>query len=260
MAAPTFVAASAGAGSATAPAIGVPSGVQADDILIVVISTANESIATPTNTGGAGGWSTATWVEIGDQTLSGSGAGKQCNGTAAAVGAIRLAVYWMRFTSGMTIGTTTIADSGNHTTGQMYAFRGCIATGNPYSYFKVGTGTGVAIYNFSDGLSCTTNDTGVLIAAHSIDSSSAQLANWSGFGVSGNFPEGGDVSTNAGVGGGVGLGYASPIVTTTISAFVDAANGTGSLNWAGMRLALIPPLPIVLPDLITEPMTPSRYR
>ena len=54
----------------------------------------------------------------------------QFAGTAATAGAIRVGVFWKRDNGSES--PPTIADTGDHTIGRIYAFRGCIETGLPY--------------------------------------------------------------------------------------------------------------------------------
>jgi len=94
----------------------LPAGHVANDILLCFVESSNETISTPTNSG------SGTWALIGSQ---------QGTGTAASVNSVRGAVYWMR-DDGTSIGTVTIADSGDHTFAVILAYSNCITTGTPY--------------------------------------------------------------------------------------------------------------------------------
>src|SRR5436190_12302524 len=74
-------------------------------------------MSTPTNS------TSGTWAEVVTQTGT---------GTAATAGSVRLGVYWMR-DPGTSIGTVTVADTGNHTIARMAAYRGCLTSGNPWN-------------------------------------------------------------------------------------------------------------------------------
>jgi len=94
----------AGNGNLSVPA---PAGLQRGDLLILLIESENEPIATPTSAEG-------TWTQIGTQATSATGAAK-------AAGATRLAVYY-KYTDG-TEGNASVSDTGDHTTAQMAAYR-----------------------------------------------------------------------------------------------------------------------------------------
>lgn len=96
---------------------GLPTGHVINDILIMLVQSANETISTPTNA------TSGTWAEVVAQTGS---------GTAATAGSVRLGVFWMR-DPGTTIGTVTVADTGNHTVARIVGYRGCVSTGNPWN-------------------------------------------------------------------------------------------------------------------------------
>lgn len=159
MAVPTYVdagASDAGIGAIT-PAL--PTGYAIDDILFLLVETANEAVALP-----AGGW-----AELGDQA-------NRATGTAAGTSATRLAVFWLRATS-TSHSAPTVADSGNHNVGIVFAVRGCIATGNPWntaaSSIDATSDTSVSIA----GVTTTVNDCLVLHAyTSSFDSGTDQLS------------------------------------------------------------------------------------
>lgn len=78
-------------------------GVAADDLILLFVESANENIATPTG-----------FTQVTNSPVS--------TGTAAAIGGVRLAVFYQWATGADT--TTSVADSGNHTTAIKMAFRG----------------------------------------------------------------------------------------------------------------------------------------
>ena len=87
---------------------GLPASMQAGDFCLLFIESANEAISI-TNNG------SITWTQVTNSPVS--------NGvTAATALAVRFAVYYGWYSSGTT--APTIADSGNHTTGIIMAFRG----------------------------------------------------------------------------------------------------------------------------------------
>jgi hypothetical protein len=91
---------------------GLPSGHATNDILLLFVESANESIAAPTG-----------YTQIGPQ----NGAG-----TAAASGSTRLAVFWKR--DGGSESAPTVTDAGNRTQGVIIAVSGCVTTGNPFFF------------------------------------------------------------------------------------------------------------------------------
>ena len=97
----------------------VPAGVATNDILLCCVQSSNQAISVLTNSGvGA-----PTWTEVTNSP--------QSIGTAASAGAVRLAVFWLRY-NGTSLGTVTVADSGNHTIALIQYYRGCITSGNPW--------------------------------------------------------------------------------------------------------------------------------
>lgn len=79
----------------------IPAGATTGDLLILAVETANEAVTTP------GGWTPVPGGQIG-------------TGTAAAIGAVAMATFYKWYAAG----DPTVADSGNHTTGRIVAFRG----------------------------------------------------------------------------------------------------------------------------------------
>lgn len=89
-----------------------PVGHQAGDILLLAVQTANQAMTTPS------GFTAVA-------TAAGTGG-------AGAAGSTRLSLFWMRATSSA-MGTFNIADSGDHQYVHVSLWRGCVATGSPFS-------------------------------------------------------------------------------------------------------------------------------
>ena len=108
--APTFVAASVEFTSTGVPTAVLPTGHTTNDILVLVLQSSNEIITAP-----------AGYTQLGPQ-----------NGIGAAVTALssRLGIFWKR--DGGSEVAPTIADSGDHTYGMMFAIRGCPTVGDPF--------------------------------------------------------------------------------------------------------------------------------
>lgn len=102
----TFVAAGTFQGSVDAITPGLPAGTAENDILIAFLHTAGQAIT-------ISGWTEAS---NSPQTTSGY--------------VHRLTVFWKR--AGASESAPTTDDSGNHNTGVILGFRGCVASGNPF--------------------------------------------------------------------------------------------------------------------------------
>lgn len=113
MAAPTFHSVGAIAGSSSTHTVTMPSHA-ADDIILLFLMSANESISLSS----AEGFALIPGLSNGDGTAGGSTAS-------------RLDVYWVRATSASMV-APTVADSGVNTGSATMAIRGCIATGDPW--------------------------------------------------------------------------------------------------------------------------------
>ena len=88
---------------------------QANDIGLLCVESANETIALGTPSG---------FAEIPDSP--------QGTGTAAGSAATRLAVFWCRATSGA-MANPVITDPGDHAVAYIITFRGCKTSGNPWN-------------------------------------------------------------------------------------------------------------------------------
>lgn len=104
-----------GAFNSAAAALGtvpVPANLKVNDLIIIVIMSANETISI----------ASAGWTEIGDQTV-------QATGTAGNQNAVRLGVYYKWATAAE--GTVSVNDSGNINAAQTIAFR-FVNKNNPF--------------------------------------------------------------------------------------------------------------------------------
>ena len=214
---PIFVAASAEFSSTGVPTAVLPTGHVANDILVLVLQSSNDSLITPP-TG---------YTQIGPQNGIGTG---------AAAGANRQLVCWKRDNGAES--APTIPDTGDHTYGMMFAIRGCPTSGDPFHFlgnnFKFATSTAA-----SGPKGTTTIDNCLIIDifTSSIDNASAQAASVANADLS-SLTEQFDDGTTDGTGGGIvvisGIKYtAGPIAATTFTwsnTSVDLA----------MRIAFIP--------------------
>jgi len=176
---PSIVSVGAEFTSTGAPTATLPGTHAANDILVLVLQSSNENIATPSG-----------YQQLGPQNGIGASATAASN---------RLGIFWKR--DGGSESAPTIADSGDHTYGMMFAVRGCPTTGDPFviggNNFKTTTsttGTGPKSVTFID------NTLVVDIFAGSADNASAEgssLANTDLSSVAEQFDDG----TTDGTGG-----------------------------------------------------------
>ena len=99
---PALVSLGAYAPSITGPVVPVPEWYADGDVLVLLVTSANQSIATPSG-----------WTQVANSP--------QSTGTAGAAGGVRLAVFY-KVVSGVQ-SNLTLADSGDYTIGQMATFR-----------------------------------------------------------------------------------------------------------------------------------------
>jgi len=215
---PTYVnqgAFTAGTGALSVP---VPTGYADGDILVLLVSSANETISTP------GGWTEVT-------------NSPQGTGTAGAAGGIRLAAFWKLVSGSQS--AVSVADSGSVTAGQMFLFRGIDSAG------PINITAGSVNTPASTSWSCpavTTTIPNCLILncigqdrdANSITSltaaSNANLA---------SLTKRADETVNAGAGGGLGLYTGSKVVAgdTGVTSVTSATTTTAAF----ITIALAPP-------------------
>lgn len=180
MAIPTFVAAGTEAPSAGNATPGLPAGWAADDIHLLVCETVSgEPVTAPTG---------FTAVADSPQIMAGS---------------TRLSVFWRRAVLGDT--DPTISDPGNHIQSQIFGFRGCITTGNPWDVTSGGTDAVGDTALVVPGDTTTVADCLVVICASiGADSNIDQFSLWANADLA-NVTERGDAFTNLGGGGGFGV-------------------------------------------------------
>lgn len=117
MAAPTYVAAGTFQAGTAGATPGLPAGWQQDDIFLLCCETRN----------GVGAAAPAGWTLI--------GTGPFANGSLASEDTA-LDVFWRRATASES--APVIGDTGNHVAARVHAFRGCIATGDPWDVWADG--------------------------------------------------------------------------------------------------------------------------
>ena len=215
MAVPTVVgtgAASAGTGDIT-PAL--PSGIQADDILILFVESAyGEAVTAPS------GWEEAPNSPI--ETSSG--------GT-------RLSVFWKR--AGGSESAPTVTDPGDHVIGAIIAFRGVIADKFPFLNTK--SGTTAASSSKALSITQTQGITDVMyvgaITSGADGKTTGQFSNWASAALTSE-TERLDAFTDLGNGGGLGIGTgerASTLYTTDGTGWTvtDGSTTSAGAYWSG---------------------------
>lgn len=179
MALPTFVAAGTEAAGTTAVSPGLPAGWAADDIHLLVCETLSGETVTVTD-----------WVAVTDSPQS-------------LGGVTRLSVFWRRAVAGDAAPTT--AGSSNHIMAQIFGFRGCPTTGNPWDVTSGGTDATSDTALIVPGDTTTVNDCLVVICVSTgRDSNVDQISGWANLDLA-NVAERGDAFTNTGGGGGIGV-------------------------------------------------------
>ena len=221
--APTFVAAGTVASSNAAITPALPSGLAANDILLLFLETANEAISISNQNGG-------TWTEV---TVSPQG-----TGTAGHTDATRLTVFWSRYNGSQ--GAPTTSDSGNHQIGRIIAIRGAIASGNPWD---VTAGSVESTSDTSGAIPGATTTVGniLVVAAIATDlpdaTGTANFSAWANSNLT-NVNERTDDTDNAGNGGGLGIATG---VKVTAGAYGDTTVTVGTSAVKGMMSIAIKP-------------------
>src|SRR3990167_2312177 len=173
-------------------ALTVPWGTHNDSFTsILVVVTANETIATPTS-------ADATWELIAEAGI----------GTAGAAGSCRVAAFWARASSG-SMADATVAAAGDHTSARMYMVQNVTETGNPINFADTQTVTPAASdISMAAPSSTVVNVLYFIFCANGFDQTTLPgSSNWTNASLS-SVSFGGWVQTGLGVGSGYmgGLG------------------------------------------------------
>ena len=159
---PAFVAAGTVASGAGAITPALPSGIAANDILLLFLETANQAISISNQNGG-------TWTAVTNSP--------QGTGTAGGTSATRLTVFWSRYNG--TQGAPTTSDSGNHQLGRIVAYRGCATSGNPWDVTAGGVEATSDTSGAIPGATTTVGNTLVVAAISTDKPDAAGTANFS---------------------------------------------------------------------------------
>jgi hypothetical protein len=192
---------SAGAffGSDLGGTVSLPSGLQQDDVLLLLVETANQTV----DVTAPAGWG----------VVPGSPQGA---GTGGGTAATRISVFWKRYAAGDA--NPTLSDSGNHQSAQILAFRGTASSGDPWdatAYGAAGASTAITI----PGLTTTVPDTLIVdIVAHGIDTAASnQVSGFDNPSVVG-LQKIADNSSTAGNGGGLAVAISRKLTPGAVSA------------------------------------------
>jgi len=215
--------------STGAPTATLPGTVAADDILVLVLQSSQQALATP-----------AGYAQLGPQNGI---------GPAAAAGSTRLGIFWKR--AGSSESAPTIADSGDHTYGVMFAVRGCPTTGDPFRMLGQAWKFTASTTGTSDlGAVRTPNSLVVSIFAHAIDSASAQGSSPTNATLA-SVTEVFDGATADGTGGGI---Y---IVSGSVSEAGEIAETT--VTWGSSTVDVSTTLSFVPADAFPMPRGPETW-
>jgi len=190
---PTYRATGTAASGSGAITVGLPSGMSANDIVILVASTIAGGSISITATG-----SITTWTAVSGSPVD-------------VTGGEELYVWWGRWSSGTTGPTLTPAS--DHIVGQTIAYYNCYANGSPIDVSATGTETtSDTSFSFATGLTTTYNNEMIFIVCSTgyDGSSTAQFSSWTGANL-GTKTERMDKCVNTGGGGGFGASQA-PLV------------------------------------------------
>lgn len=206
--APTYVGVGTVASGTGTVVPGLPSGLEADDVMILLVETCETHAAT-----------VAGWAAAPDSPQSTT--------------RTRLSVFWKRFVVGDT--APTVSDSGDHQIGRIIAFRGVSTTGNPFNTTAGGVENVEDVTGSVPG-STTTVDNCMVVAACSTKQDAVSTAEFSGWINSTlvSITERMDNCTDAGEGGGFGLAHGVKDVAGAYNAtLVTLANASEKAMWSG---------------------------
>lgn len=195
---PTYRAIGTAASGAGAITVGLPSGMSANDIVILVASTIAGGSITITTDG-----SVTPWTAVSGSPIDVTGGEK-------------LYVWWGRWSSGTT--GPTLTPGGDHCVGRTVAYYRCYAGGSPIDVSATGTETtSDTSFNFATGLTSTyNNELAIVVCSTGYDgASTAQFGSWANTALT-SLAERMDNCVSTGGGGGFGLEQGARITAGTI--------------------------------------------
>lgn len=214
---PTVVSVGAEFTSTGVPTATLPGTHAANDILVLVLQSSNESnITAPTG-----------YTQLGPQNAIGA---------AATAGTVKLSVFWKRDAGSES--APTIPDTGDHTYGMMFAVRGCPTANDPFHLMGNGYKLATSTTGTSPkGVTAVDNCLVVDIFGHAVDNASAQASAEANSDLA-SLTEQFDDGTTDGTGGG--------IVVVSGTKTTAGPVGATTLTWANTtvdvstRVAFIP--------------------
>lgn len=221
---PTYVGKGAFASGTTALTVLPPGSLQNQDLLLCLVESANEAITTPSG-----------YTQVANSP--------QSTGTAATAGGVRLGVFY-KFTNG-TESNLTVADTGNHTTAIIVAFRGVDPT-TPI-HITAGRVDASATSALSWSAVTTTIDNCLIVNCVALDKDLADTDTLSSAANASlaNVTERHDQTVASGVGG--GLAVITGELATAGSSGTTTATGDTSTTHAYITIALAPaPVPVFI--------------
>lgn len=209
---PTFVAAGTpgfGTGNVTP---GLPAGIETDDILLLFAATPNQAIALP-----------AGWAEVADSP-QGSGAGGASTST-------RITAFWLRVAGGEV--APTLVDVWDNIIAAIFAFRGCIPTGDPWDVTAGDVGVSSTSVSVPGDATTVNNCLVVAACSQTTDTTTPQFSGWANPDLA-NVAELIDAGTDAGNGGGFGVASGEKVAAgaygaTTATLATASAQGRMSI-------------------------------
>jgi hypothetical protein len=222
---PIYIGAGNVGASTNAVTPSLPNGAIANDILLLVIETANQAITIPTPNGGI-------WTEIFSSP--------QGTGATGGATATRLTVFWSRYNG--TQSNPTTSDSGDHQRARIFAFRGVIASGNPWDVAYGGVQAAASTTVSMPGGATTTADSLiVLLVANGTDTNQAQCGNvWNNSSLANLIEQSGD-NTNQGNGGGTCLATGEKAIAGAFNPTTTTINTSSTQGFISIALKPQPP-------------------
>ena len=230
-----------------------PLDIATGDILLLHVETANQAVTLSDTAGG-------TWTEV----VTPAGVG-----TAGSTGATRATVLWSRYNGTQT--APTIANPGDHTNARMSAWRGALASGNPFDVAAAGTDAAGPTTLTVTGVTTTVDLTTVIhLVSDDLDTGAVRQSaqtnanlvytteSYDGGGTSGN---GGGVCAFHGVkatAGATGNSTLTQTATVTVNSWVVAAlKSAGAASGVAVTNGLV--LRAAVCDGLTTYTTPAGH-
>jgi hypothetical protein len=183
---PVYVGAGTPAGGTGTVTPTLPTGLQANDVLLLFVETANQASSISDSAEG-------TWAQVANSP--------QGTGIAGSALATRLTVFWSRYDGVQT--APTVADSGDHQVAVILAFRGVITSGNPWDVTSGNVDVIPDTNLYATGATTTVGNTLVVVAS-AVMTNTVTFSNWSNEELA-NITTRSIVSTTAGNTGGIAI-------------------------------------------------------